>query len=151
VDIKIRTAGVRMAGYSKRTLVEKLGIQHGFNALVLNPPSHYFILLGTLPPKVTFFTQLKPSLDFIHYFSTDRRQYQRDLPQMKKAIAPHGMIWISWPKQSSGIQSDLSEKDVRMIALREKLVDIKVCAVDDTWSGLKLVIPVKFRPEKKKA
>ena len=140
-----------MAGYSKRTLVEKLGIQRDFNALVLNPPPLYFNLLGTLPPRTTFLTQLKPALDFIHYFSTDRHQYQKDLLQLRKAMAPHGMLWVSWPKRSSGIQCDLTERDVRVIALKEKLVDIKVCAVDDTWSGLKLVIPVKLRPKKKKA
>jgi hypothetical protein len=139
-----------MAGYSPKSLIEKLGLKQGFKAFVLNAPENYFRLLGHLPKNVIFFTQLKSSLDFIHYFSNSRQKYLKDITRLKKVLAPRGMIWVSWPKLSSGVQSDLTEKDVREIALREGLVDIKVCAVDAIWSGLKFVVPVKLRSKKEK-
>jgi hypothetical protein len=139
-----------MAGYSQKSLVKKLGLKAGFKAFVFNAPEDYFSLLGLLPENVLFLTKLKPSLDFIHYFSRSRQKYFTDISRLKKAFAPQGMIWVFWPKLSSGVQSDLTEKDTREIALREGLVDIKVCAVDEIWSGLKFVVPVKLRLKKEK-
>jgi len=139
-----------MAGYSPKILVEKLGLKEGFKAFALDAPKDYFELLGPLPENILFLTKLKPSIDFIHYFSNNREKYLKDIPRLKKALAPEGMIWVSWPKLSSGVQSDLTEKDIREIALKEGLVDIKICAVDEIWSGLKFVIPIKSRPKKEK-
>jgi hypothetical protein len=139
-----------MAGYSSKSLIKKLGLKEGFKAFALNPPKNYFGLLGPLPENVVFFTQLKSPLDFIHYFSDSRQKYLKDISRLKKVLAPQGMIRVSWPKLSSGVQRDLTEKDVREIALKEGLVDIKVCAVDEIWSGLKFVVPVKLRSKKEK-
>jgi hypothetical protein len=140
-----------MAGYSKRALVEKLGLKKGFKAFIFNAPQNYLELLSPLPENVLFLTRLKPPLDFIHYFSNRRQKYLKDITRLKKALAPDGMMWVSWPKLSSEVQSDLTEKDVREIALKAGLVDIKVCAVDELWSGLKLVVPLKERSKKEKA
>jgi len=106
-----------MAGYSPKSLIEKLGLKEGFKALALNAPKNYFRLLGPLPENLVFFTQLKSSLDFIHYFSNGPQNYLKDVSHLKKALAFEGIIWISWPKLSSGIQSDLTEKDIREIGL----------------------------------
>ncbi len=134
-----------MAGYSGTPLLKKLGIKEGFRMAVLNPPKDYFKLLGKLPMGVEIVPSPKDPMDFIHYFAQDRGEYEKKLPSLKKAITQNGMIWVSWPKAVSGMPTDLKEKVVRDFALKTGLVDIKVCAVDETWSGLKLVIPVKDR------
>jgi len=104
-----------MAGYSPKSLIEKLGLKQGFKTSALNVPENYFRLLGPPPKNVVFFTQLKSSLDFILYFSDSRQKYLKDIPRLKKVLAPQGMIWVSWPKLSSGMHSGLTEKDVREI------------------------------------
>jgi hypothetical protein len=84
-------------------------------------------------------------LDFIHLFTKDRAELEREFPLQARALAPAGMLWVSWPKGSSGVKTDLSETVVRGIGLGTGLVDVKVCAVDDVWSGLKFVIRLKNR------
>jgi hypothetical protein len=108
-------------------------------------PGHYSKLLGKLPEGAKVFPHPPTPLDFIHFFPQDRKEYEKRLPKMKKALAPDGMIWVSWTKAASKIKTDVTEKVVRDYALKCGLVDIKVCAVDETWSGLKMVIPVKDR------
>ena len=108
-------------------------------------PGHYPKLLGKLPEGAKVFPHSQPALDFIHFFPQDRKEYEKRLPEMKKALAPDGMIWVSWRKAASKIRTDVTEKVVRDYALKCGLVDIKVCAVDETWSGLKMVIPVEDR------
>jgi len=134
-----------MAGYSGTPLIKKLGIKEGFRMAVFNPPEGYLKLLGKLPLGVEMTPSLKHPLDFIHYFAPNRADYEKSLPSLKKALALNGMIWVSWPKAASKVPTDVTEKVVRDFALKTGLVDIKVCAVDETWSGLKLVIPVKDR------
>src|ERR1041385_1751404 len=134
-----------MAGYSKRALRDKLGVKDGFKIAVLNPPRNYFKLLGPLAPGVKVLPQPKAPLDFIHFFTQNRKEYEKRLGRLKKTLVPNGMIWVSWPKAAAKIATDMNEKVVRDFALKSGLVDIKVCAVDDIWSGLKLVIPVKDR------
>ena len=137
-----------MAGYSGTPLVQKLGIKAGFRIFVLNAPVDYPKLLGPLPPAAQIAKTLKAPLDFIHFFPQDKAEYEKRLKDLKKSLAPNGVIWVSWPKAASKVSTDMTEKIVRDYGLKAGLVDIKVCAVDETWSGLKFVIPVKDRGKK---
>ena len=139
-----------MAGYSKRSLVEKLGIKEGFKITFVNPPERYLATLGTLPKGVESLgpaSAAKPggALDFIHYFSRTKQDVESKIARLKRRLVPSGMLWISWPKRSSRVETDLNENIVREIALKNGLVDVKVCAVDETWSGLKLVYRLRDR------
>lgn len=134
-----------MAGYSASPLIKKLGIKDGFRCMVRNAPDGYIDWLSPLPETVAFYDGFKKELDFIHIFSQSRKSFLADLVKAKKSMAQKGMIWISWPKKASGVKTDLDENVIRETALKSGLVDIKVCAVSETWSGLKLVIPVKNR------
>lgn len=133
------------AGYSKRSLVEKLGIKPGVRMALLNPPKGYRRTLGPLPAKVAVTSSLTGPHDLIHFFTTEKRDLEAAFPALKKALAKDGALWVSWPKGSSGVATDVSENVVRDIALSNGLVDVKVCAVDETWSGLKLVYRLKDR------
>jgi len=134
-----------VAGYSKRSLIAKLGIKAGTTRAILNPPRGYERTLGRLPPAATGWPGAAGSLDFIQCFATRRRELERRFSHLKRALAPAGALWISWPKQASGVPTDLTEDVIRGIALAHGLVDVKVCAVDDVWSGLKLVRRLKDR------
>jgi len=134
-----------MAGYSGTALLKKLGIKQGFKVCFIGEPMTYIEDLGPLPLGVKKVALSKGPLDLIHLFAPGRAIYEKQLLAAKKALAPHGMIWASWTKKSSKIVTDLTEEHVRNFALKNGLVDIKVCAVDETWSALKLVIPVKDR------
>jgi hypothetical protein len=130
-----------MAGYSGKTVVQRLGIKPGFCIFVDGAPSAYGAMVGPLPADVTIKAEPKPSLDMVHLFATKAAELAGKLRRYRKTITPDGMIWVSWPKKSSGVASDLSDVVVRDTALPLGLVDTKVCAIDDTWSGLKFVIP----------
>ena len=132
-----------MAGYSgrTRTLAQKLGIKPGFCIFVDGAPSAYGAMVGPLPGDVAIKATAKPALDMVHLFATRTAGLAAKLRRYRKIIAPDGMIWVSWPKKSSGVASDLTDVVVRDTALPLGLVDTKVCAIDDTWSGLKFVIP----------
>jgi hypothetical protein len=134
-----------MAGYSKRSLVDKLGIKPGASVLILEAPRGYAKTLGPLPNGVVVSKTARAGLDFVHLFSTKRTDLERRFGALQKALAPAGMLWISWPKKASGVPTDVTEDVVRGVALARGLVDVKVCAVDDIWSGLKLVRRVKDR------
>ncbi len=134
-----------MAGYSGTPLAKKLGIKHGFHIRLINAPDHYFDLFTDLPPELVFEDSGNKKLDFIHFFTKEKAEYESLLPQLLQQLKPAGMIWASWPKKSSKVVTDITEDIIRTYALQTGLVDIKVCAVDDVWSGLKLVIPVKDR------
>jgi len=134
-----------MAGYSGRSIVQKLGIKPGFRIFVDGAPASYDKVIGPLPVDVTIAPRLKAPLDMAHVFAKQATALRKKLPACRDAIAPDGMVWVSWPKKSSGVATDVSENVVRDTALSLGLVDVKVCAIDDTWSGLKLVIPVKQR------
>src|SRR5215472_14293950 len=136
---------MNMAGYSGTPLLQKLGIKEGFRMTVLNPPKDYERLLGKLPSAVQKVKPAQKPLNFIHFFTKDRTEFEKQLGILKKVLAPDGMIWVSWPKAASKVATDVTENIIRDYALKIGLVDIKVCAVDETWSGLKLVIPVKDR------
>jgi hypothetical protein len=134
-----------MAGYSQTPLVKKLGIQPGARIFLIHEPGNYRALLGTLPEGLQWASRPQGPLDFIHCFHQDRKEFERELPKLKRALTPDGMIWVSWPKAASKVRTDVTEQVVRSCGLKNGLVDIKVCAVDETWSGLKFVIPVKER------
>jgi hypothetical protein len=134
-----------MAGYSGKSIVQKLGLKPGFCIFVDGAPAVYDAVVGKLPDDVTIATRLKGPLDVVHVFAKQAAALRNKLPACREAIAPDGMVWVSWPKKSSGVTTDVTEDVVRATALSLGLVDVKVCAVDDTWSGLKLVIPLKQR------
>lgn len=127
-----------MAGYSPRPLRDKLGIKPGQRIRIQGAPAGYAETLG-IPDGVRVVDRLEAPLDLVQLFVEDARGLARELPRAKRALAPAGALWISWPKKASGIATDVTEDTVRAAALAAGLVDVKVCAVDDVWSGLKLV------------
>lgn len=134
-----------MAGYSATPLAKKLGIKDGFHLKLINAPEYYFDLFTDLPAKLFIENGDSKKLDFIHFFTKEKDKYETLLPQLQPQLKPAGMIWVSWPKKASKVSTDITEDIIRSYALQIGLVDIKVCAVDEIWSGLKLVIPVKDR------
>jgi hypothetical protein len=133
------------AGYSGKRLVEKLGIKPGMRIAIVGAPRGYRSTLGTLPPGVTVAAAARGSLPFIHFFTAKRSLLKRRFPALKRVLAQDGALWVSWPKKASGVATDLTEDVVREVALAGGLVDVKVCAVDEVWSGLKLVRRLKDR------
>jgi hypothetical protein len=133
------------AGSSAKPLAEKLGIKAGFAVLVIHPPKGYVRLLGRLPERVTIRRRLDGRVDMIHAFVRNRGELAARFLDWKKALPPDGSLWISWPKRAAGFPTDVTEDVVRTVALAGGLVDVKVCAVDEMWSGLKLVYRTKDR------
>jgi hypothetical protein len=127
------------AGYSKRSLGEKLGIKAGITVIALGAPSNYSALVAPLPEGASLRTQLTPGSRFIHQFARRRAELDTAFPRLAKALADDGTLWISWPNMESGVETDLTEDVLREIGLPLGLVDVKVCAVDEVWSGLKFV------------
>lgn len=134
-----------MAGYSNRSLVDKLGIKPGYTLLIAHAPDGYAERLGALPDGVTQRPSAQGTLDFIHAFFTSRAEFERGFPQLKTHLAKTGMLWVSWPKGKSKIKTDLNENIIREIGLANGLVDVKVAAIDDDWSGLKFMYRLKDR------
>ena len=133
------------AGYSQTPLAKKLGIKEGHKVAVINAPNSYFELFTDFPKHVIVLDDPKVKKNCIHYFCKSVTQLEQEIPLLRLQIEQDGMIWISWPKKVSKVPTDITEDVVRKIALNNDLVDIKVCAIDTIWSGLKLVIPVKRR------
>lgn len=135
---------MQTTGYSGTPLGKKLGIKDGFHISLINAPDYYLSLFTDLPPNL-YFDGDGAKIDLIHFFTKSKTEYETQLPSLKDQIKPNGIIWVSWPKKASKIATDITEDIVRNYALKIGLVDIKVCAIDEIWSGLKLVIPVKDR------
>ncbi|MBW4891960.1 DUF3052 domain-containing protein [Mucilaginibacter sp. HMF5004] len=133
------------AGYSGTPLAKKLGIKPGCKIALINTPEHYLSLFADLPPDVVFVSDENELKDIIHLFVKNKAEYFATLPRIKSQIVQNGCIWISWPKKASKVPTDITEDIIRNYALETGLVDVKVCAVDEVWSGLKLVIRVKDR------
>ncbi|WP_431688140.1 DUF3052 domain-containing protein [Hahella sp. NBU794] len=129
-----------MSGYSNTPLSKKLGVKEGFVLYASNAPVDYPVLVSPLPDNVLLVDALRPDLDMIHFFTKSRDELESELGNLVDHIKQNGMIWISWPKKASKVTTDMTEDEVRRIALPMGLVDVKVCAVDEVWSGLKLVI-----------
>ena len=138
-----------MAGYSGTPLPQKLGIKPGLTVVAINPPANYRRLLGQIPDSITFSERLKSGSSFVHLFTSRRSEMQKKMSILRDKISDNGAIWVSWPKKSSGISTDVTEDVIREIALPFGFVDIKVCAVDETWSGLKLMIRRENRKSKR--
>ncbi len=135
-----------MAGYSQTPLAKKLGIKEGFTVKLIHEPTHYLSLFSDFPENVTFVTTAsKNSIDFIHFFCKSFDELMDTMPTLMHLLKKSGLIWVSWPKQSSSIHTDLKRDPIRDYVLRIGLVDVKVCAVDDDWSGLKFVYRLKDR------
>ena len=133
------------AGYSGTPLFRKLGIKADMTCAAIDAPPEYEALLNGLPDGVRFDTDVLGPLDFVHVFVDEAAGLAHRLAVLRERIAPDGMIWVSWPKKASGVETDVTGNVVRDAGLGAGLVDIKVCAVDETWSGLKFVIPVAER------
>ena len=129
-----------MAGYSKTPLAQKLRIKAGTKVVALGAPADYQKWLAPLPTRVSFTSQANAELDFVHLFVTERRILEKKLKRLREVLADTGALWVFWPKKSSGVATDITEDVIREVCLPLGLVDIKVCAVDETWSGLKLMI-----------
>jgi len=133
-----------MAGYSGTPLVKKLGIKSGFNVAFVNAPRDFARHLN-LPANVTINLKTGKPLDFALLFVKSEKDLTVGFSQYAARLTPAGMLWVSWPKKSSGVITDLSETNVRRIGLAAGLVDVKICAVDDVWSGLKFVYRLQDR------
>ncbi len=132
-----------MAGYSGTPLSKKLGIKPEFKCLVINQPEKYFDWLSPLPKDVQF--NKSKDLDFVHVFVVSNKEFSKQFLSNKRLLKKDGMMWISWPKKSAKIPTDLDENIIRDFGLKNGLVDVKVCAVDETWSGLKFVYRLSDR------
>jgi hypothetical protein len=133
------------AGYSGTPLARKLGIKPASRIHAMNAPPHYWDLLGELPPDARAAGEDELEIEIVHFFATTVADAVAAFVAGRDRMASNGMIWASWPKKASGMPSELDGNRVRALGLERGLVDIKVCAVDETWSGLKFVIPVADR------
>lgn len=136
---------MKSSGYSGTLLARKLGIKPGFKIKLYNEPDYYLGLFSDLPTDLKELSDKKSKKDFIHYFALNAAQLNKDINQLRQEIVENGMIWISWYKKSSNIETDLDENIIRDLALNCGLVDVKVCAINELWSGLKFVIRLKDR------
>jgi hypothetical protein len=135
----------RMAGYSTTALANKLGVKAGYKIHAINPPPNYRTLLKPLPAAVTFALAADSSINIVHMFETERVALARVLAVLRKKLSPDATIWVSWPKKASKVHTDITENSIREVAIPLGFVDIKVCAVTEIWSGLKLVVRKEFR------
>jgi hypothetical protein len=135
-----------MAGYSGTPLAKKLGIKERFRAAFPNAPTGFERTLGGMARGVSVLATPRPPMDLILLFVRSMKDLRRAFPRHAALLAPAGMLWIAWPKKASGVATDISESVVRAVGLEAGLVDVKICAIDDTWSGLKFVIRLKDRP-----
>jgi hypothetical protein len=136
---------VSAAGYSGTPLPQKLGFKPGMRAALIGAPEGFRDTLGELPAGVRVSSRLGRGLDLVVFFTTERAKLEQRLDALRAAIAPDGMVWVAWPKRASGVPTDITEDTIRDVVLPTGLVDVKVCAIDDVWSGLKIVIRKDLR------
>jgi len=139
-----------MSGYSATPLIKKLGIKPDDKVLFINEPVSIYKDLGTLPQTSTLPPKTKSMIDhthfdYIHYFAIEKNELEKFFKEVKKVLDKNGMLWISWPKKTSGVITDLDENIIREVGLKEGLVDVKVAVIDEIWSGLKFVYRIKDR------
>ena len=134
-----------MAGYSGTPLAAKLGIKEHCELLVVDAPDGYRALLGPLSDSVKFVSKPSASTSIVHIFATKRAVLEKALAHYRGELSPQAVVWVSWPKKTSKVASEITEDTVREIALPLGFVDIKVCAVNEVWSGLKLVVRKELR------
>ncbi len=133
------------AGYSGTPLAKKLGIAEGSIVVVVDAPPDYLQLLEPLPQGVVFAASVSPETDLVHVFSDRKADLATGLERLRSAIRADATVWVSWPKKASKRSSDITEDTIREVALPLGFVDVKVCAVSEVWSGLKLVIRKALR------
>jgi len=133
------------AGYSGTPLAKKLGFKEGTTVLLVDAPEGFPALLEPLPDGVQFLSRLSEAPDIVHVFATQKAELAGTLMGYRKALKPTGVVWVSWPKKSAKVPTDITEDTIRKVALPLGFVDIKVCAIDEVWSGLKLVIRKELR------
>ncbi len=139
-----------MAGYSSTPLIKKLGIKEGSRVGLVNSPPGFDQELGKLPDGVTIFVgALRKPLDLIVSFVDDEQRLRKTFPVLARKLTPNGMLWIAWPKKSANVPTDLTFNNVQRIGLDAGLVDVKICAVNEVWSGLKFVYRLKDRKPSK--
>jgi hypothetical protein len=134
-----------MAGYSGTPLVKKLGIKENFRVAFVDAPENFVDQLEPLPTNIKIVERAQRSMDFVLFFTKSASTLEKKFLKLAQSLKPDGMLWISWPKKTSGVVTDLTENIVRDIGLHAGLVDVKVCAVDEVWSGLKFVYRLKDR------
>ena len=132
-------------GYSGTPLAKKLGIGTGHRVWLVQAPANYKTLVAPLPDGVTFVAKPSNTTDLAHVFASKRRELEKTLRSLQSTLKPDAAVWVSWPKKASKLPTDITEDTIREVALPMGFVDIKVCAVDDTWSGLKLVVRKELR------
>lgn len=135
----------KSAGYSGTPLLGKLGVAAGTAIVAIGAPRHYAELLGPLPVGARITTRVPRTPAFVHVFATSRATLSTHLQKLRTVIGADGVVWVSWPKKASAVATDITEDTIRQVALPLGFVDVKVCAVDATWSGLKLVIRRELR------
>jgi hypothetical protein len=136
-----------MPGYSGTPLAKKLGIREGSNVALVGVPPEVMAEVQAALSSCRIANNGRGPFDFIFLFANSQAEFRPLLRKMTNALASAGMLWVSWPKKASGVPTDLTEDVIRQIGLKAGLVDVKVCAVTDVWSGLKFVIPLKRRPK----
>jgi hypothetical protein len=136
------TAG---AGYSGTPLARKLGIGAGSRVVAVHAPAGYVDWLAPLPQDVRFEAEVSAAVDVVHVFVDRRAELKRQLDSLRPRIAPAAAVWVSWPKKAAKVPTDVTEDTIRELALAIGFVDVKVCAVTEVWSGLKLVIRKELR------
>ena len=139
-----------MAGYSGTPLIQKIGIKPGHRVILKNDPPSFLKDLGPLPEGAEHSKNLSGKANVVVCFTDRKAELLKNFPSLASKLVPDGMLWISWPKKASGLPTDLTEDVVRKVGLECGLVDVKVCAIDETWSGLKFVIRTKDRPSASK-
>lgn len=133
------------AGYSGTPLARKLGIRDGLTVWLVGAPDDYLTLVEPLPTGVVFVTSPNPDVDLVHFFVKSRHELHSTLEAFRKSLRPDSVVWVSWPKKASKVPTDITEDTIREVALPMGFVDVKVCAVNEIWSGLKLVVRKALR------
>jgi hypothetical protein len=139
------TATRAPAGYSGTPLAGKLGFKPGMEVVVVESPPHYAQLVSPLPEGLRFSATASAATDIVHAFFTARAELAQALKRYRKTLSPNAAVWVSWPKKSARLPTDITEDVVREVALPLGFVDVKVCAVGEVWSGLKLVVRKELR------
>ena len=134
-----------MVGYSETPLAKKLGLKDGSNLVIVGAPDNYVVLIGPVPNTVKIAPRVSKTTDIIHVFSTRRTEIRGFLVACRLKLKSSATVWVSWPKKSSKVPTDITEDVIRELALPLGFVDVKVCAVTEVWSGLKLVVRKELR------
>jgi len=134
-----------IAGYSGTPLAKKLGVKESSRLLLVGAPETFLQLLEPLPSTVQFEDSLSRATDIVHVFATGNEDLKKQLTSFRKGLRSNAMVWVSWPKKAAKVRTDITEDTIRQVALPLGFVDIKVCAISEVWSGLKLVIRKELR------